>query len=376
VGLTEAQTEAVLHLHEVLADPANWGGTVYAGRTAIAIPEAGLSTEILQRRVDQYSERLENYRAGMIARTETLTASNEGQRQLWVQAEKEGLLTEQEQREWIWHGMPDKNGKLCEICAAMQGQLRGIKEPFTLPDGTQVMNPPAHPQCECTQGISERTLADRKRVESRTAGGPGSGWFRDKGHVPHGKKEGGGTVQDTAQWTVKERKEFCRSNDITRKVDTDSAVGQAVMAYKDDESYAFINESLRIGDIEGLEGDVQDLDRAFDRHGTVLKQDMVLYRGVHDMEVKEGTVLHDKGYTSTALNPNEAVFFAQGSAFERAQGSEVFRVLVPKGSRVLVYGGEEQEVTLPRNGRYRIGRGKGSIEGVPVREVTYLGTRK
>jgi hypothetical protein len=28
--------------------------------------------------------------------------------------------------------------------------LVGLDEPFTLPDGTAVMTPPAHPACRCT----------------------------------------------------------------------------------------------------------------------------------------------------------------------------------------------------------------------------------
>jgi hypothetical protein len=40
-------------------------------------------------------------RAELIARTETMRASNEGQQEAWDQAVEEGLLTGNEQQEWI-----------------------------------------------------------------------------------------------------------------------------------------------------------------------------------------------------------------------------------------------------------------------------------
>jgi len=98
----------------------------------------------------KYAVKARKYRAMVIARTETLRASNEGQSQAWSQAKGEGLLTGLELREWI----VTYDDRTCPICVPMEGQLRGLNEPFTLPDGTQVMSPPAHPSCRCAQGIS------------------------------------------------------------------------------------------------------------------------------------------------------------------------------------------------------------------------------
>jgi SPP1 gp7 family putative phage head morphogenesis protein len=89
-------------------------------------------------------------RAELIARTETLRASNEGQQEAWLQAVDVGLLTGTENREWIV--TPDD--RLCLICEPMDGQTVALDEAFELEDGTKIDVPPAHPRCRCTMGIS------------------------------------------------------------------------------------------------------------------------------------------------------------------------------------------------------------------------------
>lgn len=84
-------------------------------------------------------------RALNIARTETIRASNEGQRQLWLQRIAEGKLPNTVLRKWVI--TPDE--KLCPICAALAETVAGVSEPFD--DG--LMGPPAHPQCRCTTSL-------------------------------------------------------------------------------------------------------------------------------------------------------------------------------------------------------------------------------
>lgn len=88
-------------------------------------------------------------RAESIARTETMTASNAGQQQLWDQAVEEGLLTGDEQQEWIV--TPDD--LLCPICAPMEGQKAPLDGTFEV-DGEDIDGPPAHPRCRCTIGLT------------------------------------------------------------------------------------------------------------------------------------------------------------------------------------------------------------------------------
>ena len=108
----------------------------------------GWSEDRLERELSKALRR----RSVVIARTETIAASNEGQRQLWIQAKQMGLLVGTELREWIV--TPDD--RLCSICAPMAGQLRGMDDdPFESPtNGARAISPPIHPQCRCAVGLT------------------------------------------------------------------------------------------------------------------------------------------------------------------------------------------------------------------------------
>ena len=99
---------------------------------------------------DQIEEIVDDkQRAETIARTEVMKAANEGQLSAWTQAEEEGLLTGNEQKEWIT--TPDD--RLCPICEPMDGVTVPLDEDFDV-DGDQIDGPPAHPNCRCTLGLS------------------------------------------------------------------------------------------------------------------------------------------------------------------------------------------------------------------------------
>jgi len=151
IGLTEGHAEAVLKLRRTLQDSP--GRVVWAGAKRIQVPAEGASRAFLQRQTEAYADRLLSWHADAIARTETLAASNEGQRLLWMKSVAEGNLRVDEQRKWIAHP------RCCDLCAQMNGQVRGLEEPFTTPDGDQVMSAPAHPFCRCAQGLVIPTRA-------------------------------------------------------------------------------------------------------------------------------------------------------------------------------------------------------------------------
>lgn len=88
-------------------------------------------------------------RAEMVARTETMRAANEGQMQLWDQATEAGLLTGDEQKEWIV--TPDD--RLCPICEPLDGEKTGLDDTFKV-DGEEIDGPPAHPRCRCTIALA------------------------------------------------------------------------------------------------------------------------------------------------------------------------------------------------------------------------------
>lgn len=84
-------------------------------------------------------------RAETIARTESMTAVHQGQREAWSQAIDDGLLPEDVKRVWI----VTDDDKLCPICAPLDGETAGIDENFV----EDIDGPPAHPNCRCTEGL-------------------------------------------------------------------------------------------------------------------------------------------------------------------------------------------------------------------------------
>lgn len=135
------------------------------------IPPKRLATLILQRiglRVDQvaalekfvesgattaqisrYATKLLRTRANLIARTETANAANQGQRELWIQAAEDGYLSPLQKRKWI--GTPD--GRERDEHVFINGQIRGLYEPFKKSDGTDI-EPGSEPNCRCSQGLA------------------------------------------------------------------------------------------------------------------------------------------------------------------------------------------------------------------------------
>lgn len=99
-------------------------------------------------------DRLENWRAERIARTESATATTIGERTQW---ESSGMV---EYCQWL------ASSDACPFCLAINGEKRGPGEPFfvmgsslTVPwDGKMItmefnyrdiMGPPSHPMCRC-----------------------------------------------------------------------------------------------------------------------------------------------------------------------------------------------------------------------------------
>jgi SPP1 gp7 family putative phage head morphogenesis protein len=87
-------------------------------------------------------------RAEVIARTETMKASNEGVQEAWNQAVDEGLLTGKELQVWI----VTDDDRLCPICEPLDGETAAIDGEFES-DGETYDGPPAHPNCRCTVGL-------------------------------------------------------------------------------------------------------------------------------------------------------------------------------------------------------------------------------
>jgi SPP1 gp7 family putative phage head morphogenesis protein len=104
----------------------------------------GVAPEKATARAERYANQLLNSRAQTIARTETMRASNEGQRQLWEQAREAGLIDATTmQKVWI------ATDGACDECQTVDGESVGMDEDFSVGS-----DPPLHPNCRCTIGLA------------------------------------------------------------------------------------------------------------------------------------------------------------------------------------------------------------------------------
>lgn len=139
VGLTDGQAQAVVNMRADLISK-------------------GVSFDVATARANRYAGRLARQRAENIARTETMRASNEGQRQLWRQAQDRGYLPRAQQRVWI----ATEDERVCPVCGKLDGKRAALNGQFAGGhDG-----PPAHPSCRCTQGLAPA----KARTASEQAG--------------------------------------------------------------------------------------------------------------------------------------------------------------------------------------------------------------
>lgn len=160
VGLTERQAQAVVNFRRNLER-----GTEQSLREVLdrarrdarfdpsvqrAIDNATrLPQPQIDRMVERYRERLLRYRSETIARTESLRASNEGQRELWRQAENQGLLNRAKtQVKWLTAG----DERVCPICWPLNGKTVPLGQSFQTSVGT-VDGPPAHVSCRCSSSL-------------------------------------------------------------------------------------------------------------------------------------------------------------------------------------------------------------------------------
>lgn len=153
VGLRPDQVDAVLNARQRLLDAA--ARAQRTGRAVkvkipgaprgISIPPAGLTPERMSATLQRYADRQLRQRALLIARTETIAASNAGQQLQWEQAVKDGLLRGNEKQRWV----VAFDERLCKVCRALHGQQVPLGQPFMSINGP-VLRPPAHPNCRCS----------------------------------------------------------------------------------------------------------------------------------------------------------------------------------------------------------------------------------
>lgn len=108
--------------------------------------QKGYDPAYIQDKADEYSTRLLNHRARVVARTETLRALQEGQRQSFGQAVEQGvLIKDRTRRQWVTAA----DERVCSICAPMDGELTTLDEPWSTSEGPVQIPTESHIQCRC-----------------------------------------------------------------------------------------------------------------------------------------------------------------------------------------------------------------------------------
>jgi len=116
--------------------------------------EAGESIPKIRKRVEEIFENISKVRAEMIARTETLKATNRG---VWLGMRQSGVV---EGKQW----MAAMDKRTCAECAEMDGATMPLDDPFfelgeshTFKSGKtmvfdyeEIQHCPMHPDCRCT----------------------------------------------------------------------------------------------------------------------------------------------------------------------------------------------------------------------------------
>ena len=138
--------------------------SIAASRYRDKISNQDRPTDQVERMAARYESKLLRYRGETIARTEIITSAHQGQKEAWQQAVDEGLLDPSEtNREWI----TTDDDRLCPICEPMNGQIVGLDEAFLDGDGEDVEEPPVHPNCRCTVGISFEAKTEQPKIEPK-----------------------------------------------------------------------------------------------------------------------------------------------------------------------------------------------------------------
>lgn len=133
IGLTQRQMQAVDNLRGKLI-------------------EQGFTFEEAMQRVIEKRNRLLDFRAENISRTETINASTQGALEMMNQrVEEVGLNKRDFVKVWIVTG----DDRTCPICWPLHGQTRGLDELFSTSVGN-IDGPTAHPQCRCAISFERR----------------------------------------------------------------------------------------------------------------------------------------------------------------------------------------------------------------------------
>lgn len=107
----------------------------------------GMSLDSVGKILDRDQRSLIKHRANLIARTETLSSSNQGTIKAWQVAKSQGGLPLTLVKQFVVAA----DERLCPKCSPLEGEQAPIEQPFSFGK----MTPPVHPACRCTVVLAE-----------------------------------------------------------------------------------------------------------------------------------------------------------------------------------------------------------------------------
>jgi hypothetical protein len=172
IGLTRRQAASVTNYRRLLESGSSealtrqlrdrrFDGTL---RGAIS-GDRTLTTAQIDRMTERYRERMVQFRARTIARTETVRAIHEGDKELWDQAVEAGVV-EPADIENVWHTASDERVRSSH--RAMDGQVRSIGEAFRSGAGNELRFP-GDPNAPASDTVNCRCVVARELKRQRRA---------------------------------------------------------------------------------------------------------------------------------------------------------------------------------------------------------------
>lgn len=279
-------------------------------------------------RAARYSEKLVRNRSKTIARTEIITASNEGRYAGWEAGMAEGYTDPNSKKEWI------AEADACDICAPMDGMV--IRWDKDFPIGKKMA--PAHPNCRCSVTMLppdvEETPYNEQTTEQVKESDPlhPTSWDSDLEVDEVGQQD----------WAYNNQKEY-----IQFGIGSDQDVSDALVDYSTTGGFEDLNADLRSGKALSAANERKAglLDQALMNEYATFTRDITTFRGLDDTtgffaNLKAGNTFTDRGFISTSLNPKVPEIFTLESA-----KPTVLEIRVPQGSNALSMEGVLMEIS-------------------------------
>lgn len=144
IGLRQDQTDAVQRHFQWLQQPHRLKQPSGEWKELRALDQ-----DAAAKRAMKYAEQLLRQRAELIARTEIMTASNQGLLHSWMDAKDKGLILPQARRKW----KANLVNRTCDRCKAFAGTTATLTGNFVSRNGEVAKAPPLHPACRCSQSL-------------------------------------------------------------------------------------------------------------------------------------------------------------------------------------------------------------------------------